>query len=104
MLRGHWTSLALTVGALLVAAPSLAEIDVRGLASAASQAHRSVSFLGRSELSAIVELPDGEDPLRAGLPRVGSHFSVLRAPLEDLATMSRAHPAWRVTWSAPLRP
>jgi subtilisin family serine protease len=58
----------------------------------------------QSELQAIVELPDGDDPSAFGLSRIGSRWSALRAPLADLDALASAHPAWRVTWSAPLRP
>jgi subtilisin family serine protease len=79
-----------------------AEVDVRRLAAAARAP--SGTFSPQRDLSAIVELPEGEDAAVYGLPRIGGHFSVVRAPLSDLELLASVHPGWSVTWSGPLRP
>ena len=48
--------------------------------------------------------PAGEDPTAFGLPRIGSKWSVVRAPLPELDALTEAHPAWQITWSAPIEP
>ncbi|HEX4337063.1 MAG TPA: S8 family serine peptidase [Polyangiaceae bacterium] len=60
------------------------------------------SVLGRPELTALVELPDGADA--TGVQRLSSHFGVARAPLADLDALSAAHRDWHMTWSTPLHP
>jgi subtilisin family serine protease len=60
--------------------------------------------LGRGALSAIVEMPDAADPGDALVARTGPHFGVARGPLSALDALARAHPDWRISWSAPLRP
>jgi subtilisin family serine protease len=87
-----------------------AEIDVRTLAHTGatfphfSQRRQPTALMDHDRMSAIIEVPEGEDPVAFGLPRIGTHFSVLSAPLERLDLLARTHPDWRVTWSAPLVP
>jgi subtilisin family serine protease len=61
-------------------------------------------WLGRNELSAIVEIPAGDDTAGTGVRRAGAHFGVVRGSLPELDALSAAHPAWHVSWSSPLRP
>ena len=95
----------IALGATL-AVSSWAEMDVRTLARALSRgtAPANASALGSGDLSAIIERPEGDNSAALGLPRIGSRFSAVRAPLADLDALARLHPDWRVTWSAPLHP
>jgi subtilisin family serine protease len=90
------------------APPVRADVAVRSLARAQAitgvRAGTSNGWLGRKELPAIVELPEGEDVTGTGVVRTGAHFGVVRAPLSELDALSAAHPAWRVSWSSPLKP
>ncbi len=97
----------MVVGALIFAPAANAQVDLRGIIRAAPHTGATLSargLYGRSELSAIIEVPAGEDPRVWGLPRFGDQWSAIRAPRADLDTLSRAHPTWQMTWTAPLRP
>ncbi len=59
---------------------------------------------GTGDLAAIVETPGIDDAKSAGLPALGGHFSVVRAPLADLDALALSHPDWKITWSPPLKP
>ena len=105
MLRS--TVLGLVTGAWLVTSSAArADVTIQSLtrAQAVSGVRAGIAsgVLGRPELSAIVELPEGEQT--SDVQRVGTHFGVARGSLADLTALGVAHPAWRLTWSAPLRP
>jgi subtilisin family serine protease len=96
------------VSGLLLTSTGRADVLVRDLARAQAssgvRAGTSNGWLGRKELSAIVELPEGADAAEAGVQRAGAHFGVVRGSLSELDALSAAHPTWRVSWSSPLRP
>jgi subtilisin family serine protease len=105
MLRSTLTGLV--AGACLVTSSAArAEVSIESLAraQAVSGIHAGVQngVLGRPELSAIVELPEGEQT--SEVQRIGTQFGVVRGSLADLDALGTAHPAWHLTWSAPLRP
>jgi subtilisin family serine protease len=104
-LRGVALRMLRVIAALSAfAGAARASVDVRALSRALQDGGAAGGLLGHHDFSAIVEVPDGEDPAAAGLTRMGTHWSAVRAPLGDLAALALAHPTWQVTWSAPLHP
>ncbi|HVW26265.1 MAG TPA: S8 family serine peptidase [Polyangiaceae bacterium] len=93
-------------GLLLTSSGARADVAVERLARAQAvsgvRAGVPNGVLGRPELSAIVELPLGEQT--NDVQRIGDGFGVVRGSLADLDALAEAHPAWQLTWSAPLRP
>jgi MYXO-CTERM domain-containing protein len=91
---------------LALATNASADLNVRALAGAMAARPSGPpghGVLSRPNMSALIELPESDDPRAFGLPRIGSHFSVARGSVAELATLATAHPTWRVTWSAPLK-
>lgn len=91
---------------LAFAASANADVDVRALAAAIgarSGGSANSGMLARPSMSALVEVPEGDDPGAYGLPKIGPRFTAARGSIAALAELAQAHPTWRVTWSAPLR-
>ena len=91
---------------LTVTAQARADVAIHALSRAQEVAGIRAGLrdgvIGRSELSALVELPAGAVP--AGVERIGERFGVVRGSLSELDALSTAHPELRVTWSPPLHP
>lgn len=108
--RTPFVAFVLASAMALATSPARADVDVRSLARArAGMPARVISpaplgVSDRDRFSAIIELPEGEDARRFGLPRLGERFTVLSAPLADLEALGRVHPDWQLSWSPPLRP
>lgn len=88
---------------------AVAEVNVHAIAMAlqgrtATQPAPYGLLGGTGDLAAIVETPGIDDARTAGLPALGGHFSVVRAPLADLDALALSHPDWKITWSPPLKP
>jgi subtilisin family serine protease len=81
----------------------MAQVPIRALARATST-DPSAMWTDRTEVSAIVELPKGDVGTTWGLPRIGTHFSVVHGTLADLDALAAAHADWKMSWSPPLRP
>ncbi|HEX4475023.1 MAG TPA: S8 family serine peptidase [Polyangiaceae bacterium] len=109
MTNGRFISWLAAFGLACAASDAAAEVGVHALAMALQGRTPTKPapyglLGGTGDLAAIVETPGIDEAKSAGLPALGGHFSVVRAPLADLDALALSHPDWKVTWSPPLKP